>query len=67
MEGSSLKEQSYNHLAFKIDESDYDEMLKKIKAYGLVIKEVGKESRLIQNLFIFTIMIITYLSFILAH
>ncbi|MFD2308055.1 FosX/FosE/FosI family fosfomycin resistance hydrolase [Enterococcus termitis] len=42
MEGSSLKEQSYNHLAFKIDESDYDEMLKKIKAYGLVIKEGRK-------------------------
>ena len=38
MEGKSLNQRSYNHLAFKIDDENYDELFEKIKKYGLEIK-----------------------------
>ena len=37
MEGKKI-ERSYNHIAFKIDESDYEIYLKRIKRLGLEIK-----------------------------
>lgn len=37
MEGKET-EKSYNHIAFKIDESDYEKYLKKIKSLGLEVK-----------------------------
>ena len=37
MEGEGI-EKSYNHLAFKIDESDYEMYLKRIENLGLEIK-----------------------------
>jgi primosomal protein N'' len=42
MEGRQLEGRSYNHIAFKIDEKDYDKLLKKIKNYGLEIKDSRK-------------------------
>ncbi len=41
MEGNEI-DRSYNHIAFKIDESDYEIYLKKIKSLGLKIKK-GRE------------------------
>ena len=41
MEGEEM-EKSYNHIAFKIDESDYEMYLKRIENLGLEIK-VGRE------------------------
>ncbi|MEL5900523.1 fosfomycin resistance hydrolase FosXCC [Clostridium sporogenes] len=41
MEGEKI-EKSYNHIAFKIDESDYGMYLKRIENLGLEIK-VGRE------------------------
>ncbi len=41
MEGKEI-DRSYNHIAFKIDEADYDIYLKKIKSLGLEIKK-GRE------------------------
>jgi catechol 2,3-dioxygenase-like lactoylglutathione lyase family enzyme len=41
MEGEKI-EKSYNHIAFKIDESDYEMYLKRIENLGLEIK-VGRE------------------------
>ena len=38
MEGDSLDERSYNHIAFKINESDYDIYLERIKSLGVVIR-----------------------------
>jgi len=37
MEGKET-EKSYNHIAFKIDESDYEKYLKKIESLGLEVK-----------------------------
>lgn len=37
MEGEKI-EKSYNHIAFKIDESDYDMYLKRIENLGLEVK-----------------------------
>lgn len=37
MEGEKV-EKSYNHIAFKIDESDYEMYLKRIKSLGLEIR-----------------------------
>ena len=37
MEGDSILERSYNHLALKVSESDFDEYIGKVKASGLEI------------------------------
>lgn len=42
MEGKSLHERSYNHVAFKIAEKDYEKLFKKIERYGLEIEESRK-------------------------
>ena len=39
MEGEPLSSRSYNHVAFKIDDSDYDAHLEKIRALGCDIRE----------------------------
>ncbi|MGX7150635.1 FosX/FosE/FosI family fosfomycin resistance hydrolase [Enterococcus ureasiticus] len=38
MQGDSLPTKTYNHIAFKIEESEYDNYLKKINSLGLEIK-----------------------------
>jgi catechol 2,3-dioxygenase-like lactoylglutathione lyase family enzyme len=38
MEGKPLNERTYNHIAFKIEDSEYDNYLKKITALGVEIK-----------------------------
>jgi len=38
MEGDSLTERTYNHIAFKINDSDFDGYLSRIKASGAEIK-----------------------------
>ena len=38
MEGDSLAERSYNHLAFKINDSDYDRYLERINSLGVVVR-----------------------------
>lgn len=35
MEGDSLKERTYNHIAFQIPESDFDSYVNRIEAFGL--------------------------------
>ena len=37
MEGDSILERSYNHIAFKVPESDFDEYIGKVKESGLEI------------------------------
>lgn len=39
MEGAPLPVRSYNHVAFKIDASDYDAYLEKIRGLGIEISE----------------------------
>lgn len=39
MQGESLKETTYNHIAFKIDEKEYDEYKNSIKTLGLTFRE----------------------------
>jgi fosfomycin resistance protein FosX len=39
MEGLPSSARTYDHIAFKIDESDYDRYLKKIEAAGVDLKE----------------------------
>lgn len=39
MEGEALPARTYNHVAFKIDEADYDACLERINALGLDVKE----------------------------
>lgn len=39
MEGKSLKEKTYNHVAFKVLEKDFDMYVERIKKFGLDIKE----------------------------
>jgi catechol 2,3-dioxygenase-like lactoylglutathione lyase family enzyme len=39
MEGESSSEQTYNHIAFKIKESDIDKYLEKIRNLGLLIEQ----------------------------
>ena len=39
MEGKPLSEQTYNHVAFKIDEADYDNCFANVKKLGLQIRE----------------------------
>ncbi len=38
MEGNSLPSRTYNHIAFKIDEAEYDGYLERIVKLGLEIK-----------------------------
>lgn len=38
MQGESLPEKTYNHIAFKISEADYDVYLERIRELGLKIK-----------------------------
>lgn len=38
MKGDALPERSYNHIAFKIEESEFDERLTAIQALGLDVK-----------------------------
>jgi catechol 2,3-dioxygenase-like lactoylglutathione lyase family enzyme len=49
MEGKSLTERSYNHIAFKIPESEFDKHVSKINQLGVDIKSdrnrVGAEER----------------------
>jgi catechol 2,3-dioxygenase-like lactoylglutathione lyase family enzyme len=35
LKGQSLKERSYNHLAFKIEEADLEELTRRVKSLGL--------------------------------
>lgn len=39
MEGDSLAEKTYNHIAFKVNKEDLDNYLSKIKQLGLEIKD----------------------------
>ena len=39
MQGESLKETTYNHIAFKIDKKEYDEYKNRIKTLGLTFRE----------------------------
>ena len=39
MEGESLPSQTYNHVAFKIADTDYEAYLAKVKALGLGVRE----------------------------
>ncbi|WP_086314233.1 fosfomycin resistance protein FosX protein [Enterococcus sp. 7F3_DIV0205] len=39
MQGDPLPSKTYNHIAFKIQESEYDSYLNKIKSLGLEIKD----------------------------
>lgn len=39
MQGEPLPSRSYNHIAFKIDEGDYDACLARIRALGLELRE----------------------------
>ncbi len=39
MEGEPLPSQTYNHVAFKITDADYDEYLTRIKSLGLQLRE----------------------------
>jgi catechol 2,3-dioxygenase-like lactoylglutathione lyase family enzyme len=39
MEGEALPTRSYNHVAFKIDEGDYDSCLARIRALGLDLRQ----------------------------
>lgn len=39
MEGEALPSRSYNHIAFKIDDDDYEPRLKAIEALGLDVRE----------------------------
>ena len=42
MQGDPLPEKSYNHVAFKMAEGEYDDRLKRIRALGLEVKP-GRE------------------------
>ena len=39
MEGESLPTRTYNHVAFKISEADYQACLERVKSLGLEIRE----------------------------
>jgi len=39
MEGESLAQQTYNHVAFKIDEGDYERCLERVRSLGLHVLE----------------------------
>lgn len=39
MEGGSLPTRSYNHVAFRIDDGEYDERLRRVRELGLEVRE----------------------------
>ena len=39
MEGESLSDKTYNHVAFKMDADEYDDRLARIKSLGLEVRE----------------------------
>jgi catechol 2,3-dioxygenase-like lactoylglutathione lyase family enzyme len=39
MEGEPLPSRTYNHVAFKIDEADYEQSLAEVRALGLDVRE----------------------------
>ena len=39
MEGESLRDKTYNHVAFKMAVEDYDKKLQRIQALGLEVRE----------------------------
>ena len=39
MEGETLEARTYNHVAFKIDDADYDDRLARIRSLGLDVRE----------------------------
>ncbi|MGF1669452.1 MAG: FosX/FosE/FosI family fosfomycin resistance thiol transferase, partial [Balneolaceae bacterium] len=39
MEGDSLKEKTYNHIAFKVPPADFQKYVKRVKNMGVEIKE----------------------------
>lgn len=39
MQGDPLPDRTYNHVAFKIPETEYDERLRRIRALGLTVTE----------------------------
>lgn len=39
MEGEPLPSRTYNHVAFRIDDADYDECLARVRALGLEVRE----------------------------
>lgn len=39
MEGEPLPSRTYNHVAFKIEEADYDDLLGRIRSFGLEFRE----------------------------
>ena len=39
MEGEPLASRTYNHVAFKIEEADYDELLGRVRSLGLEVRE----------------------------
>lgn len=39
MEGEPLPSRTYNHVAFKIDDEDYEEYLRRIRGLGLEVRE----------------------------
>ena len=39
MEGEPLPSRTYNHVAFKIEEADYDDLLDRVRSLGLEVRE----------------------------
>lgn len=39
MQGASLAERTYNHVAFKIDDEAYDDYLQRVRSLGLDVRE----------------------------
>ena len=39
MEGEPLPSRTYNHVAFKIDDEDYEEYLRRVRGLGLQVRE----------------------------
>src|SRR5690606_27616292 len=39
MEGGALPTRSYNHVAFRIDDREYDERLRRVRELGLEVRE----------------------------
>lgn len=67
MEGDSLQERTYNHIAFQIQSEEVDEYIERIKALGVEIKperpRVEGEGRWIY----FMTLIIISLNYMLVH
>lgn len=67
MEGDSLQERTYNHIAFQIQSEEVDEYTERIKALGVEMKperpRVQGEGRSIY----FMILIIICLNYTLVH